>query len=79
MKDAGLKQFVLFIFKMMKKWSPTTYTRILCNMKQDESCEKQIMLMKIYDFLVKGEILLFHQYLYNKCHYFLHKPIERYH
>ena len=30
-----LKQLVLFIFEMMKKCSPTTKTRMLCNMKQD--------------------------------------------
>ena len=30
-----LKQLVLLIFEMMKKCSPTTKTRMLCNMKQD--------------------------------------------
>ena len=41
-----LKQLVFFIFKMMKKWSPTAKTRMLCNMKQDmKSYEKQIMIM----------------------------------
>ena len=32
MKCLDLKQLVLFIFEMMKKWSPTS---VLCNMKQD--------------------------------------------
>ena len=34
MKCLDLKQLVLFIFEMMKKWSPTAKTRMLCNMKQ---------------------------------------------
>ena len=29
------KTTCLFIFEMMKKWSPTAKTRMLCNMKQD--------------------------------------------
>ena len=35
MKCLDLKQLVLVIFEMMKKWSPTAKTRMLCNMKQD--------------------------------------------
>ena len=35
MKSLDLKQLVLFIFEMKKKWSPTAKTRMLCNMKQD--------------------------------------------
>ena len=35
MKCLDLKQLVLFIFEMMKNCSPTTKTRMLCNMKQD--------------------------------------------
>ena len=35
MKCLDLKQVVLFILEMMKKWSPTAKTRMLCNMKQD--------------------------------------------
>ena len=30
-----LKQLVLLIFEMIKKWSPTAKTRMLCNMKRD--------------------------------------------
>ena len=29
------ERIVLFIFEMMKKWSPTGKPRMLCNMKQD--------------------------------------------
>ena len=35
MKYLDLKQLVLLIFEMMKKWSPNAKTRTLCNMKQD--------------------------------------------
>ena len=35
MKCLDLKQLVLLIFEMMKKWSPTAKTRMLCNMKHD--------------------------------------------
>ena len=35
MKCLDLKQLVLLIFEMMKKWSTTAKTRTLCNMKQD--------------------------------------------
>ena len=43
MKCLDLKQLVLFIFEMMKKWSPTS---MLCNMKQDmkvmKICDKNV-------------------------------------
>ena len=47
MKCPDLKQLVLLISEMMKKWSLTAKTRMLCNMKQDmyESYEKKIMIM----------------------------------
>ena len=46
MKCPDLKQLVLLIFEMMKKWSPVAKTCMLCNMKTNHGnvkfCNKNV-------------------------------------
>ena len=52
MKRLDLKKLVLFSFEMMKKWSPTAKTHMLCNMKQDMKVMKK-KIMIVTNFAIK--------------------------
>ena len=47
----------LLIFEMMKKWSPTAKTRMLCNMKQDMKVMKN-KFCNIANFAIKYVIVV---------------------
>ena len=55
MKCPDLKQLVLLIFEMIKKWSPTARaakTRMLCNMKQYMKTRYEMKRMLAFHWLI---------------------------